>query len=132
MADRQVVCVDDEAIILLALRHQLCVSLGEGFRCETATSAESALELIAELKAAGKDIVAVVSDWLMPGMKGDEFLRRVHAGRFSDRLILLTGYAERGQILALQAEVPLVATLEKPCDIKALVAAILGRGDRWT
>jgi CheY-like chemotaxis protein len=125
MPDHVVICVDDEPILLLALRQQLRSKLGPGWRCETATSAESALALIDELRAEGHSISAVVSDWLMPGMKGDEFLRKVNAGALAERLILLTGYAERDQVAALEADVPLAATFEKPCDARALAAAIV-------
>jgi hypothetical protein len=39
-------CVDDEAIILLALKNELRRSLPANFRVETALDAESAMELI--------------------------------------------------------------------------------------
>jgi CheY-like chemotaxis protein len=125
MPDRIVLCVDDEPIILLALRHQLRARLGDRLRCETATSAEAALEHIASLRAEGHEIHAVVSDWFMPGMKGDAFLRKVHAEGLAQRLVLLTGYADSEMILALEAEIGLAATFQKPCDTLLLVEALM-------
>jgi CheY-like chemotaxis protein len=126
MAERIVLCVDDEPVILLAMRQKLRVDLGAGYRCETSASAESALELVGELRAAGHELVAVVSDWLMPGMRGDEFLRQVRKLSPASRLVLLTGYAEREMIAALEAEIGLDAVFHKPCDMKALAAIIAG------
>lgn len=37
------------------------------------------MELIDELKEDGLDILVIISDWLMPGIKGDELLISVHS-----------------------------------------------------
>jgi hypothetical protein len=36
------------------------------------------MEIIEEFQEDEIDIVVIVSDWLMPGIKGDEFLINVH------------------------------------------------------
>jgi CheY-like chemotaxis protein len=127
MPERLVLCVDDEAILLLALRHRLESVLGPGYRCETALSGESALAALEGIHAAGGRLEAVVSDWRMPGMKGDEVLRAARA-RFPDaRLALLTGYADREELLALDSELGLAGILQKPCDLRELAALIRGR-----
>ena len=125
MPERIVLFVDDEAILLLALKIQLRSLLSPEYTCETALSAESALKQIEDFSAGGQRLAAVVSDWRMPGMKGDEFLRRVRAIRPSCCLILMTGYAENAAVQTLSAELGLAATFQKPCDTKALAAAIL-------
>jgi CheY-like chemotaxis protein len=124
MTERLVLCVDDEAIILLALKQKLRSSLGAGWRCETALDGESALEYLAEFKASGIDVAAVISDWRMPGMGGDEFLRLVRARWPDIVLVLLSGYADRTMVQALAAEIGLAATLQKPCDATALARLI--------
>jgi CheY-like chemotaxis protein len=74
--DKAILLVDDEAIILLAMRRELRSELGPSFRYEIATSAEEGLAVIDELATDGVRVVLVISDWLMPGMKGDEFVVR--------------------------------------------------------
>ena len=125
MIERIVLCVDDEAIILLALQHRLRAALGEGYRCETARSGKDALEYLEGLEASGKELSAVVSDWRMPDMNGDAFLRKVREVRPKARLILLTGYADREQVGSLESEIGLLATFQKPCDTALLARAIL-------
>lgn len=124
MAERIVLCVDDEALILLSLRHSLNRALGSAYRCETALSGESALACLEALSLEGRDLAAVVSDWRMPGMGGDEFLRRVRAVYPTLPLIVLTGYAEREQLQSLDAELTLSATLHKPCNVALLAERI--------
>lgn len=127
MPDRLVLCVDDEPVILLALRHRLRRELGTGWRCETAESAESGLEIIDELGGTEEGgPTVVVSDWLMPGMRGDEFLRLVRARLPGARLILLTGFADRAMVEALRGEVGLAAVFHKPCEMGRLVAEVRG------
>ncbi len=127
MPERLVLCVDDEAILLLALRHRLESVLGPEFRCETALSGESALAALESIRASGGRLEAVVSDWRMPGMKGDEVLRAARARFPGARLVLLTGYADREDLLALDSELGLAGILQKPCDERELSALIRGR-----
>jgi signal transduction histidine kinase len=44
---------------------------------ELAESVEEAWEVIEELYEEGIRIIIVISDWLMPGIKGDEFLIQI-------------------------------------------------------
>lgn len=87
-----VVCVDDEPIVLRSLREQFERHVG-GLEVEVAQDAEEALEIIEGLRAEGTMVPVVISDHLMPGMKGDELLVRVHALLPDTRTILLTGQA---------------------------------------
>ncbi|MFS8120772.1 MAG: response regulator, partial [Microcoleus sp.] len=89
-----IICVDDEPIILESLKIELKKSLGEELLLETAEGGEDALELIDELLAEGCEIVAVISDYLMPNIRGDELLKQIH--RISPKIIkiMLTGQAD--------------------------------------
>ena len=78
----------------MSLRAQLRHWYREKYIIEIAESAEEGLELIEELIEDGKRIRAVISDWLMPGMKGDEFLIRVHQHFPELTKIMLTGHAD--------------------------------------
>ena len=88
-----VVCVDDEATILKSLRSQLRRGLGSEYRIEIAESGEEALEIFAEITAQGMEIPLLISDYIMPTMKGDELLIKIHETYPQTLNILLTGQA---------------------------------------
>lgn len=87
-----ILCVDDEPIVLHSLREQFERDLG-AYDVEVAEDAAEALELLDDLEQAGVAVPVVVSDHIMPGMKGDELLVRVHERLPDTRTILLTGQA---------------------------------------
>jgi PAS domain S-box-containing protein len=89
-----IICVDDEPIILESLKIELKKALGEEHLLETAEGGEEALELIDELLAEGCEIVAVISDYLMPNLKGDELLKQIHTISPKTIKIMLTGQAD--------------------------------------
>ncbi len=91
MTNGIIVCVDDEKEVLNGLRSQLGRSFGSEYSIEVAESAEEAIELIIELLEAGNTIPVVISDQLMPGKKGHEFLINVHQISPATYTILLTG-----------------------------------------
>ncbi|MEE3717692.1 response regulator [Tumidithrix elongata RA019] len=88
-----ILCVDDDRAVLLSLRDQLTRNFHNDYNIELAQDGLEALELLDELRAEGVDVPLVISDHIMPGIKGDEFLIRVHS-RFPKTLnVLLTGQA---------------------------------------
>ncbi len=87
-----IVCVDDEPIVLRSLREQFEREL-DRYEVEVAEDASEALEILDALSADGVSVPVVVSDHIMPGMKGDELLVRVHERLPETRTILLTGQA---------------------------------------
>lgn len=93
-----IICVDDEHAVLEILRQQLRFSLKEACRIEVAESGEDALELIDELIGEGVEIPVIVSDQIMPGLKGDAFLAQVHVSLPRTRKILLTGQATADEV----------------------------------
>jgi len=93
MFKKAILCVDDEAIILLSVKQELQSHFRERFIYETALSAKEALFIIDELSAEGIVFILVISDWLMPGMTGDDFLAKVKGMHPEIKTILLTGHA---------------------------------------
>lgn len=87
-----ILCVDDEPIVLTSLREQFERGLS-GHEVEVAQDAAEALEILDALIASGTPVPVVVSDHIMPGMKGDELLVQVHRRLPDTRTILLTGQA---------------------------------------
>ena len=89
-----IICVDDDKTILNSLEMELMDVLGEQYLIETAESGFDALEIIDELLAEKIELPLVISDQIMPSMKGDELLTQVHAITPKTLTILLTGQAD--------------------------------------
>ena len=117
-------CVDDEAIVLTALKDQLRRAYGSDYVVEVAESAEEALELLDELSEQGHTVLVIVSDWLMPGMKGDEFLVQAHRRFPTVVKIMLSGQAEQSAVDRVRREAGLHEFLSKPWNAAELVESI--------
>jgi CheY-like chemotaxis protein len=114
MSDAAILCVDDEAPILKCLKEQLKRCFGNRYVYEVAQSAEEAWIVMDELDQEEIKILIIVSDWLMPNMKGDEFLAQVHQ-RFPEVItVMLTGQADETAIERARREANLYACLHKP------------------
>ena len=122
--DKAIICVDDEQIILMSLLMQVKKNFGDRFQCESAQSADDAMEVINDLVEDGIKIVLIISDWLMPGERGDDFLIKVHKMFPNIKLILLTGQADQEAIERLEKEVDLFLCIHKPWNEKILVDAV--------
>jgi CheY-like chemotaxis protein len=124
MPKKAILCVDDEKIVLLSLRDQLSHYFGDRYIYEFAESGDEALEVIEELNEEDVKILIIVSDWLMPNMKGDEFLIRVHQ-QFPDIVtVLLTGQADEDAIERTRTYANLHRYIPKPWDEKTLIEAL--------
>ena len=114
MSQSAIICVDDEVTILDSLKKQLKRKFGDRFIYEVAENAEEAWSIILELKEENIEIIAIVSDWLMPGTKGDEFLIQIHQ-KFPEVIkVMLTGQADESAIERAKKEANLHACLYKP------------------
>lgn len=86
-----ILCVDDERIILDSLRIQIERQFQQTYLYEYAESAEEALEVIDELLDMRVDLLLVISDYQMPGMKGDAFAEALKDKMPNLNIVLLTG-----------------------------------------
>ncbi|MBI4083566.1 MAG: response regulator [Candidatus Lambdaproteobacteria bacterium] len=109
---RSILVVDDEANIVAALRRDL-----ESAQCEvtTASSAEEGLEL-----ARGREFALVISDNIMPGMRGLEFLSIIMSLHPHTRRILVTGFTDYTQAIDAFNHGVLHRYLQKPWNRGAL------------
>jgi DNA-binding NtrC family response regulator len=106
----RILIVDDEPGVLRALER---LFRRNGHEVRTAAHAAEAL---ASLEEHAPEVV--ISDFLMAGMTGVEFLRQVAARTPAARRVLLSGYAEvDGQIDAL--------FIRKPYDAKELLRLVV-------
>jgi len=124
MSRAAILCVDDEAIILTSLKEQLRRRFGARYLYETASDAAQAWAVIEELCRERIDVLVIVSDWLMPGVRGDEFLIEVHRRQPAIVTVLLTGQADAAAIDRARRDANLHACLQKPWREDELVQTI--------
>jgi DNA-binding NtrC family response regulator len=124
MSEKAIVCVDDEVIILESLKEQLKRRFGSRYLYEIAESVEEAWEIIEELKEEDIEILMIISDWLMPEMKGDEFLIKVHEKYPKIVTVMLTGQADNIAVRRAQDHANLYRCLYKPWNEEDLVNII--------
>lgn len=94
MSKPVIICVDDEQTILDSLEIELKKSLGNEYLIETAEGGEEALELLSELLQEEYEVPLIISDHIMPGIKGDELLKRIHELSPKTLKVMLTGQAD--------------------------------------
>ena len=121
MSKPVILCVDDEIVVLDSLQVEFQEAFANLYECETAESAEEALDIIEELYADNMTIILIISDWLMPGMKGDEFLILAHQKLPEVSKILLTGQADSDAINNVYKKANACYCLHKPVDSKTLI-----------
>jgi CheY-like chemotaxis protein len=125
MCDKVILCVDDEPSILESLKEQLKRRFGNTYQYEMASNADEALEILEELNQDAIEVLIIVSDCLMPGMKGDELLARVHEKYPNIVTVMLTGQADSSAIARAETEANLHRCLYKPWSEDDLVATIV-------
>jgi response regulator RpfG family c-di-GMP phosphodiesterase len=111
-----VLCVDDEANILSALKRML---RGDGHCVLTASSAATALAMLDQMP-----IDLVISDMRMPGMDGAQLLEQVHLRWPNIVRILLTGQADLGSTVAAINRGRIFRFVHKPWDEHELLGAV--------
>ncbi|EDN70627.1 two-component response regulator [Beggiatoa sp. PS] len=119
-----ILCVDDEKSILMSLRTQIKKHFGKRYAYEIAECVEDAWEIIEELNEDEIEVLVIVSDWLMPRIKGDEFLIRVHEKFPKIVKVMLTGQADDEAIERAKERAQLHCCLHKPWDEQELIDAI--------
>ncbi len=125
MPKKAFLCVDDEKTVLNSLKAQLKKRFGSKYFYEIAESADEAWEVIEELYDEGTEILIIITDWLMPGVKGDEFLVQVHQRFPTIVAIMITGQADKEAIIHAQQNANLYKCLRKPWDEEELIETII-------
>ncbi len=109
-----IVCVDDEVVILMALKMELARHFKGRFRTEIALNAEEALRLIEVLDSENVRVTVMLTDWLMPGMSGDQLIARVKHTHPDIRCILVSGQVDEPAIEEAKLNPLLDAFIRKP------------------
>lgn len=124
MREKVIICVDDEKTILESLKSQLIRNFGDDFVYEFGENADEGFEIIEEFFKDNLDVLLIISDWLMPGMKGDDFLIEVKKRYPTIKSIMLTGQANQESINAAFEKAQLSTCIAKPWDEKNLIDAV--------
>ncbi len=119
-----ILCVDDDTTVLIALRTLLAHALGKDYLIEIAESGEEALEILEDLKASGDTISVIISDFIMPGMRGDELLIEIHQRSPQTMTIMLTGQSDFDGVKKAINQANLYRFLEKPFNHDDIVLTV--------
>ncbi|MCS6905616.1 MAG: SpoIIE family protein phosphatase [Bacteroidia bacterium] len=119
-----ILCVDDDRTVLNSLRHELFEGLKRIYKIEIADSGEEGLDILNELLEQKFIVPVIISDQLMPGMKGDEFLAQAHAICPTTRKILLTGQATTESVAKVINSCGLYRFIAKPWNKEDLVLTV--------
>lgn len=111
-----ILCVDDEPRILNSLKRLL---RQEPCEVLTATSGAEGLAILEE-----HSVCAVVSDQMMPGMLGTEFLRRVKELHADVDCYMVTGFAEAESLEEALESGNVLRVFRKPWNNDELLEAI--------
>jgi DNA-binding NtrC family response regulator len=121
---KAIICIDDEKTILNSLKGQLKRNFGKDYQYEFSEDPQEALEMIEDLVTEGTKVLIIVSDWLMPGMKGDEFLIEVHKKYPQIVKVMLTGQADGEAVQRAKEKANLYRCISKPWTEQNLIDTI--------
>lgn len=109
-----ILCVDDDTLVLRSLREQLQRGLGSVCDIEVAASGEEALQLLHELAAEGTDVPLLISDQIMPGMRGAQLMEQVHERYPAMLKVMLSGHADAAAVGHAVNQADLYRIVKKP------------------
>lgn len=109
-----ILCVDDDTTVLVALRTLLAHVFGSSHLVEIAESGDEALEILDDLERQGQHLSIIISDFIMPGMRGDELLIELHQRSPKTITIMLTGQSDFDGVKKAINQANLYRFLEKP------------------
>lgn len=109
-----ILCVDDDTTVLVALRTLLTHVFGKSHPVEIAESGDEALEILEDLQRQGQHLSIIISDFIMPGMRGDELLIELHQRSPKTITIMLTGQSDFDGVKKAINQANLYRFLEKP------------------
>lgn len=115
--------VDDEYYILQTLKAILRRDFTE-HELLFAQNGEDALNLLGEHEALASKELLVFSDWLMPGLKGDELLVKVSAKFPKSKNFLLSGMINREPSEDIFQRARILKIVEKPWENDELIELI--------
>ena len=116
-----ILCVDDDTAVLQALRSLLEKTMGGQVDIEVAECGDDALDICDDLAKEGRPVSIVISDYIMPNMRGDELLLKLHERSPKMIKIMLTGQSDLTGVRRVINKASLYRFLEKPFNNADLV-----------
>lgn len=124
MKNIAILTVDDEKIILDSIRSQLERNFGQNYFLEFAETAEEALDIVDDLIKTDISILLVISDYQMPGMKGDEFVEILKGKLKFTNIVMLTGQMPYSTSQDLLSKQIILKVIQKPWQEQELISMI--------
>jgi len=125
MNSKIILCVDDEVIVLNSLKEQLQNEFVDNFSVEIAENYEDAISIVEEEIIENKnELIVAIVDYLMPGIKGDELLIKIHEISPFTKKILLTGQANIEGVANAINKANLYRFLTKPWNKEDLMLTV--------
>ncbi len=120
MDRKAIICVDDEKVVLDSLKIELKTDFQDKYIIEFAESGEEALEIIDDISEEKTEIALIISDYIMPEMKGDEFLHKAKELLPNTYNIMLTGQATIEGVTNAINDASLYRYIAKPWEVNDL------------
>jgi YesN/AraC family two-component response regulator len=123
MSTKSILCVDDERSILVGLEHQIRQEFHDTFLLEFAESGAEALEVIDSFKDESIELTLLITDQMMPGMRGDELIKKVLSLSPQTKCILLSGYTDHETMNDLR-QIPSIRVVYKPWEKTEIISLV--------
>lgn len=125
MENINILCVDDQRTVLTALTTDLEI-FEEHYNIEACESAQEAWKLMEKIDTEGGMVALVISDHVMPGKTGVEFLTEINKdGRFRNtKKLLLTGLATQQDTIVAINKAQIDRFFEKPYAAEELISVV--------
>ena len=109
-----ILCVDDDVAVLQAVRSLLEKTMGGQADIEVAEGGPEALDACADMAEDGRPVSIIISDYIMPNMRGDELLIKLHELYPKMIKVMLTGQSDLTGVRRVINKASLYRFLEKP------------------
>jgi DNA-binding NtrC family response regulator len=119
-----IVCVDDEAIILMSIKQEIKDHFGGQFRYETAIDADEALLIIDNMLKKGINPVIIITDLSLNGKKGDQLIAEAAVKCPTIKGIIITGQADNETVEKLKDNSNIFSYIIKPWRKNELIHVI--------
>lgn len=119
-----VLAVDDEKIILDSIKIQIEKNFHDKYIFDYAENPEEALEVIDEIIQQDISLLLVISDYMMPGMNGEEFALALKSKIRNVNILMLTGHMSEQKGLDLIEKNIVLKVMQKPWKEEVLIEFI--------
>jgi diguanylate cyclase (GGDEF)-like protein len=119
-----ILCIDDDEMVTSALRTLLTNNFKEIQMIDIAQSADEAMEVLDEFEEDGVELKVVIVDYIMPNIRGDELLVKIHKRLPRTKKIMLTGQSDISGVKRAINDADLYRFIEKPWHNQDLLMTI--------